>query len=183
MRSRARWLRAARRPNVVHAALADNGRTPAHEHRTGTTGRVVRRNASFSGRYDAERRIGSRRNGERSGRDSRRSRHECARATGRHERLTATWDDRRIPALAIVYGLTLGVLALAVLTSVRTSVPIAFFVRDPSVTLGGTRSPARYPTSGCWHGAWPPGSASSPGQFCRARKGTMRCGHSCSGLG
>jgi hypothetical protein len=42
-----------------------------------------------------------------------------------------------MPALAIVYGLTLGVLALAVLTSVRTSVPIAIFLRDPSVTLGG----------------------------------------------
>ncbi len=45
--------------------------------------------------------------------------------------------EGRVPAPAIVYGLTLGVLALAVLTSVRTSVPIAFFLRDPSVTLGG----------------------------------------------
>jgi hypothetical protein len=45
--------------------------------------------------------------------------------------------ERRTPALAIVYGLTLGVLAVAVLTSVRTGVPIAFFVRDPSVTLRG----------------------------------------------
>ena len=42
-----------------------------------------------------------------------------------------------MPALAMVYGLTLGVLALTVLTSVRTGVPIAFFVRDPSVTLSG----------------------------------------------
>jgi hypothetical protein len=90
--------------------------------------------------------------------------------------------ERRLPALAIVYGLSLGVLAVAALTSVRTSVPIAFFVRDPSVTLGGAHSPARYPTSGRWYGVWPPGSASSPGQFCRARKATTRCDHSCSGL-
>jgi hypothetical protein len=87
----------------------------------------------------------------------------------------------RIPALAIVYGLTLGVLALAVLASVRTGVPIAFFVRDPSVTLGGDPLTGALSNLGAlvWCVA---AGISSPGQFCRARKATMRCGHSCSGL-
>jgi len=42
----------------------------------------------------------------------------------------------RSPALAIVYGLTLGALALVALLSVYSGVPVAFSLRDPTATLG-----------------------------------------------
>ena len=42
---------------------------------------------------------------------------------------------RRIASLAIVYGLTLGALALATLVSVYRDVPIEFVLRDPLSTL------------------------------------------------
>ena len=41
----------------------------------------------------------------------------------------------RVSSLAIVYGLTLGALAIAALVSVYRNVPIAFVLRDPLATL------------------------------------------------